>query len=235
MNPTFSLIHATARPDKWRKAHDAWRDTCTHWGSVEYILSIDKQDWDKWMQPEFTVSPPPVYPVVNLGYPCPAHAWNAAASHAQGLILITVADDWFPTRPWNHEILWAIPDPGKEYVIDTRVPERPDILMEHSILTKAYYDRYGYIFHPDYKGMYADWEFTDVAHEDGVVIPAPNLKFTHDHPDRESEAWDDIYERQNSAERLNSGMKLYAERKMARMNRQLEAMEALNAKRLVQT
>jgi len=48
-----------------------------------------------------------------------------------------------------------------------------------SILGKMFYDRFGYIYHPDYKSFYCDTEFTDVVREMKKVMFIPNVIIKH--------------------------------------------------------
>src|ERR1039458_5619932 len=41
--PTFSVIHTSARPDKWKAVYDEWIAKADHQENVEYCLCVDKR------------------------------------------------------------------------------------------------------------------------------------------------------------------------------------------------
>ena len=49
-----------------------------------------------------------------------------------------------------------------------------------SILGRKYYDRFGYIYHPDYKSFYCDNEYTEVARSLGKMAYSPNVIIKHE-------------------------------------------------------
>jgi len=52
--------------------------------------------------------------------------------------------------------------------------------MTLPILDRVYYERFGYIYHPDYLHMFCDQEMTAVAHMLGKAVTLP-LLFPHNH------------------------------------------------------
>jgi hypothetical protein len=86
--------------------------------------------------------------------------------------------------------------------------------MTFSILTRAYYQRYGYVFYPGYIGMYADNDFQKQCERDGVLIDARQLLpvFEHKHPIAGTAAPDEIYARQNRSEAYAVGKALFEKR-----------------------
>jgi len=51
------------------------------------------------------------------------------------------------------------------------------------ILGRKYYDRFGYIYHPDYKSFWCDAEFTEVANKLGKQVFIDQVIIRHLHPD----------------------------------------------------
>ena len=216
---TFSLCHATARlPDGWRAAHAAWRDNCDNWDDVEYILCIDQIDMEKLIVTPFSQHPSDISVAINKGRQCAVDAWNCSAKWSTGKFIIQVADDFFPCEHWDTELLKVIPDIEGEYVIETKTGTSADDewrrLLPHSMLTRKYYERIGSrLFDPEYEGMYADDEFSEVARRDGVVIDARHLLFPHKHWIGTSVPFDEIYARQNSPERYAHGLEILGRRR----------------------
>lgn len=212
--PTFSLCHATARlPNGWNNAALEWYLNCDRPSKIEYILCVDEADRDK------VPAEMPHLPqlVINAGRQCAVDAWNTAAAASTGKFIIQVADDLYPPTHWDTELLKVIPDLDGEYVVEVRTGTSLDDewrrCMAHSFLTRKYYERYGYLFHPDYEGMYADDEFTEKARRDGVVVDARHLLFEHRHWIGTTVPFDDIYKRQNSQERYDRGLEILGRRR----------------------
>jgi hypothetical protein len=220
--PLFSLLHATARiPWGWKKAHDEWMASADDPTTIEYLLAIDAAEVPNlpvdfgapWTDNSGTEGIDIIHAPVYGSAP----VWNCAAKHATGKILITIADDWQPCPHWDTEIKKVIPDLNGEYVVEVSCGGEADVrrLMVFSILTRARYNRYGYIFHPDYLGLYADDDFTAMARRDNVVIDARHLMLPHMHFTAGLSPIDPIYQRQNSNASIMLGQQTYERRKAA--------------------
>jgi hypothetical protein len=209
---TFSLVHATARVKKqrWKPAHDAWMEKADNPQDIEYILAIDTADWS--LRPQeygwFHV-------VENTGPDNAATAWNVAAAHSTGKFIIQVADDFFPPPHWDTELLNVIPDLDGEYVVEvsTGTPSDERRLLINSFLTRPYYERIGNLFYPEYEGMMADDDFSEMARRDGVIVDARHLVFTHLHPAWGTAPLDTIYQRQNAPARYERGAEILKRRR----------------------
>lgn len=204
---TFSLAHSTARlPDGWRKAHQTWMENADAKWDIEYVLCVDAG-----RESELPLLPEGVRLVVNHGRRCAVDGWNAAAAATTGKFIITVADDWFPPKNWDCLIRSLVPSFDGEHVLWVGSGGDHDI-MTFSMLTRTRYERYGYIFYPEYIGMCADNDFTDVAKRDRVVIDARFVEFPHMHPQYKRSQWDGIYEWQHRPEAWKVGKEVYARR-----------------------
>jgi GTPase SAR1 family protein len=62
-----------------------------------------------------------------------------------------------------------------------------------TIVGKRYYDRFGYLYHPDYVSFYSDNEFMQVAFALGKQIYIDNVIIRHQHPDNTREDIDMTY------------------------------------------
>lgn len=203
--PTFSLCHTTARlPDGWRAAAQAWHDAADNPGDIEHILVTDEP-----------INARPVFADtkfgVNRGRKCAVDGWNKSAELSTGRFIITLADDWFPCPHWDTEFLKAIPDLDGEHVLEVDTGGNPGLLT-FSLLTRKYYERYGYLFWPQYLGMYADNEFTIVARRDGVVIDAKHLFCEHRHPLYGHGEMDATHKHQHRREAFEVGEEIYRRR-----------------------
>jgi hypothetical protein len=177
----FSLLHSSARPDKWEATHDAWMKACDHPDSVEYILAVDVGGAFKTER--FFKG---VTVVLNMGRPCFVDACNAAAKASTGTVLVVVADDFFPPKGWDTALLSVIPDLEGAYAVHVDAQDPWPHLMTHPILTRAYLERArgckGEFLYPEFLSVGSDDDFTEQAYKDGVVIDGKRLKFEHRHP-----------------------------------------------------
>jgi hypothetical protein len=106
------------------------------------------------------------------------HAINEAAKHATGDILIVISDDFDCPIGWDVLLLKGLE--GKEdFCVKTKDGIQPT-LMTLPILDRKYYERFGYVYHPDYKHMYSDQEMTAVAHMLGKNLDV-DILFPHLH------------------------------------------------------
>lgn len=137
-------------------------------------------------------------------------------------------DDLEAPEEWDEKLLDVLPAPYEagEWPdgIAQRMPEiEKQLQREHvidltgestewvvySALTRARYERIGYILHPDFESMYADNYYSEIAHRDGVVINGRGLGFRHNHPTNGRTAIDDVYAQQNRPAAYRQGLATY--------------------------
>jgi hypothetical protein len=201
--PDFSLLHPTARlPDGWREAYETWSRMCSDPGRCEYILIVDRDQWEqrpRWFSEGIGLRIEP-----NMGRRCTVDGWNTAARLSRGRVLMCVADDWFPLTPnWDGILRSRInmDDELAPWINDRLWPW----LMTHPICTRAYYERpgrgghpNGELFYPGYISQGNDDDFTLVAQRDGVAFPIPEIVCDHRHPEKGS--YDETYSWSNRPE-----------------------------------
>lgn len=231
--PLFSIIHPSARPDQWRTVYDAWMGACIDPSRFEYILVADERwgfnrnasKWmsDLWGDARFN----PVWndtPYKHSGY---VSSVNLGGAKASGQILIVVADDQFPCEKWDKALIHALTKPvnlpdypaNRDWVLEVSTETHPTHsdhdrgIMPMPILSRARYERLGYVFWPEYESMFADNDFCEHARQDGVVIEARHLVFPHKHwinGKREGDAADKA---QNAAGAYTLGAEVFALRR----------------------
>lgn len=224
--PAFSIIHTSARPNEWRKVYDAWICAAANHETVEYVLCYDPRwnftgtafaelmAWETSREGNKLVR--------NTGRRCYVDGVNLAAAASTGDVLIVNADDQYPCERWD-DALGAIFDEGIEgrsigddFVIEvsTNTPaEHNRGIIVMPILSRERYERFGWVFYPEYESMMADNDFAAMAKRDGVVIDARHLVFPHKHwinQQRERDAQDDA---QNRQEAYALGSRLFNARK----------------------
>ena len=81
-------------------------------------------------------------------------------------ILILIADDMIPVNENYDETIKNIlieSEHGLDSMIHFFTPRWAHLLDVWCIMGKKYFDRFNYIYHPDYKSICADNEYTEVA------------------------------------------------------------------------
>ncbi len=185
---TFSIIHPSIRPHKWREIYEAWIAAAAHPENVEYILVADEKwgfdlkhddalaDW-VWARDDHGTEFTPNRLLLNPGKSCWVTPVNIGAKAATGDVLIVVADDIWPAQHWDEVLTKAIFDAWtndrsepKEFAIwvnNGGTPERQKAIrgtpgqgiMEMPVCSRARVERLGYLLYPGYEGMYADEDF----------------------------------------------------------------------------
>jgi hypothetical protein len=92
---------------------------------------------------------------------------------------------------------------------------RKDGLLCMAILTRARYLAQGFMFAPEYFGVYSDNEFSVRAYDDGIVLDARHIILEHRHPIWAGKAfaeWDETHKRQNEDKRYIEGKEIFNRR-----------------------
>lgn len=153
------IMQALATREKWLLRADT---------QVEYIFSFDVDDdtipdyVDGLREPNKTA----------------IEAINRAAMDATGDFIIVVSDDTDCPEHWDTLLLKELY--GKSDFLVKTQDGIQKTLITMPVMDRTYYNRFGYIYHPDYRHMYADQELTAVGLMLGRVINS-DLFFEHLH------------------------------------------------------
>lgn len=110
-----------------------------------------------------------------------------------------------------------------KYIIDMFEKEIPDTdgvlyapdgftpLNTLCILGRKYYERFNYIYYPEYVNFFCDNEFMEVSQLLKKEYAIPKVLFSHEHPCNTGKGWDSLYERNNST--WNKDQALYSSRR----------------------
>lgn len=134
-------------------------------------------------------------------------AINNAAKVAQGDIFIVVSDDTECPDNWYDYLMIAIGD-RKDFILKTQDGLQKWIITM-PIMDRTYYNRFGYIYYPEYKHMFCDTELTMVADLTGRKITT-DLLFPHKQYSVTGEKPDEVNKRADLT--WNQGEKLFLER-----------------------
>lgn len=182
MTPIFSLAYTSCRPTVIPQAVNLWRSRAANPEQIEVVISVDSNNAEAIRAAQ---SVPNAKVVVQSVPPfnC-VRGWNKAAEATTGKVIIAMADDFNPPQNWDQLLLGLNPDNwiDGEYVVKVEDGYVHDIFVL-SILTRKRYEKFGYVFYPQYESMFTDTEFGEVAIRDGVVINANHIMFEHMHPD----------------------------------------------------
>ncbi len=215
-NPKVSLLHATrGRPQLARECRQKWLDAAAKPYRVEHIFAVDADD-NLSIDHLADLKP---HVVTQNGGGCVA-AWNLAAAHSSGKVLIQLSDDWLPLPGWDDLLVQRIGRVNKPRVLRISDGHRADDLFCMAILTHARMKQQGWFLPPAYTGIYSDDEFSFRALDDGVVIDASDIVLVHQHPNYdESVPLDETYRRQNDNARYAEAKKIFLERNPAAKKR----------------
>lgn len=180
----ISIIH----PTRGRKA--AAISTVVHWLAyadnpfqIEYIISVDSNDTDVWMStlrlfPHVDSNHTMDIKVIKKDNRSAVDAINKAAERCTGDLIIVVSDDFSCEEHWDTLLLKEL-EGKSDFLVKTQDGLQPT-LITLPIMDKTYYNRFGYIYHPDYQHMFCDQEMTAVGHMLGKIITL-YLTFEHLH------------------------------------------------------
>lgn len=194
------------------QAINLWRSRAANPDQVEVVVSVDGTNPEAFKAAK---SVPGVRVVLQETAPfnC-VRGWNKAASETTGKVIICMADDFNPPQNWDTLLLGLTPTNwiDGEYVVKTEDGYVHDIFVL-SILTRKRYEKFGYVFYPQYESMFCDTEFGECAIRDGVVINANHILFEHMHPDCQKRPRDGNDIIHGGKDRWNRGELLFKYRK----------------------
>lgn len=143
---------------------------------LEYILSLDVDDKDleAYRQAFHMMN---IQIIVNKNRSA-VDAINKGAEISKGDILVTVSDDFDCEKGWDTELIKKTE--GKADWIAKTNDHMQDWLITLPLMDRVYYNRFGYVYHPEYLHMFADTEMSCVADMLGKRIDL-KMEFTHLH------------------------------------------------------
>jgi hypothetical protein len=182
----FKLPSRT-RPNRVFEVLDAAMNNLSNKNNYEFLLTLDEDD--STMNNDEVKKKLDSYPNMNYIFGksnSKIHAVNRDLNEFKNDwdILVLLSDDMVPVYPGFDDIIRSgfnkyFPDfDGVTWFNDGFQKNRINTLC---ILGKKYYDRFKYIYHPDYKSLYCDNEFTEVANRLKKQVYFENVIIEHRH------------------------------------------------------
>jgi hypothetical protein len=203
MNMQFSLIHPSrGRVEIARQTIELWLNNADDKSNIEYILSVDVTDPHlrryKQLAMDLGIN---IHIAMNKSA---IEAINRATKKSVGRIIIVVSDDFLCEQGWDTSLLNELE--GKEdYLVKTRDGIQPT-LVTLPLLDRKYYNRFGYVYQPEFQHLFSDQEMTAVAMMLGRLIKS-DLFFEHIHYSTGKFQKDEISERNDKS--WNQGKKVF--------------------------
>jgi len=116
-------------------------------------------------------------------------------------IIVLASDDMVPeVKGWDARIMDDMHQfyPDLDGVLWYNDGYAKDTLNTLCILGRRYYERFGYIYNPEYKALWCDNEFMDVANQLGKQTYFPDIIIRHQHPIWGHGRVDDLNQRDNN-------------------------------------
>lgn len=209
--PMFSLVYTSVRPECIMPMVNEWIDKATDKEAMEVIVAIDANDQKSQKALDGVQCRVPFQVLIQPQPPfnC-VKGWNLAAFKATGKVLVQLTDDIHPPDAWDAKLLAL--EPGSWVNMDAAIHVEDGYvhdIMVLAIITKIRYDRFGYLFYPEYESLFCDTELTEVAYRERKVLQAKHLLFEHKHPDCNKRERDEVDMVHASKERWNRGEMLF--------------------------
>lgn len=202
----FSLLHPSrSRPNKSFEATQGWLNSAVS-TNFELIVSIDENDpyKEQYLNIYSNFNQYKVKVIVNNNTTA-VEAINNAAKVAEGEVFIVVSDDTGVLRGWDKVINSAV---GTHTDFVLKVYDGiQDWIVTMPILDRVYYNRFGYVYYPEYSHMFCDTHLTHVADALGKLLFRNDILIPHEHYSVKRSERDDITKRADNT--FNTGRSIY--------------------------
>jgi hypothetical protein len=174
-----------SRPEKFLEALELWQSPL-----VETVVVIDRDD-ATMNNPEMLATIARAGAAVRIIEPAgKIAAMNAGFVGREFEIGIVAQDDLEPRRRYAEIILdaWARHfGDSTDGILHLDDGHQTSGLNTIVVIGRQYYDRFGYIYHPSYKSLWCDNEYTDISVHLNRVVRLAGRIITHEwagnHPD----------------------------------------------------
>jgi len=175
----ISVCYTSARPGLVPGLVQEWSERAGEADGIEFVVTLDEANA---AHGESLAALPRTRVFVNRGRPCCVDGWNLAARKARGDILVQCSDDLHAPERWDLSIRQRLEngDVNGVLAISDGLTASATFLP-HAIMTRRYYNQFGYMLHDAYWSMWSDNEFSAVAHQKRAVINGLDIRFQHAH------------------------------------------------------
>lgn len=204
----ISLICASrARAAKCFKAVSRWWSAAGLNGNLQVIISLDFDDetvgdyFDQFSNANFE------HKVLVNENRSAVDAINWGGARSEGDIIVVMSDDFDCPENWAFSLVMKTE--GKTDWIAKTPDGIQKWIITLPILDQVYYNRFGYIYHPDYLHLFCDTELTAVADLTMRKIEL-DIPFVHNHYSVGKSVKDEVSIRADAT--WKQGEKLFLER-----------------------
>ena len=201
----ISIIHPS-RQRSTKALYTALRWLNNSSTEIEYILSLDEDDPQLSWYTEIFFDKKDIKILISENKSA-VDAINKAAKISKGDILIVVSDDFECLPNWDKQIINLTY--GKTDWIAKTFDGIQDWIITLPLMDRVYYNRFGYIYFPEYLHLFCDTEMTCVADMLGKRLDL-KLSFPHNHYSKLGSLKDAISEKVDATH--SQGEKLFLER-----------------------
>ena len=180
-----------ARPEKFVQVLDKYVTTCSTWNKIFFNINCDVDDQsmtDPYIQERIKYilnKRHEVDGVINYDKNTDKiSAINSNMNNKSFDVVICASDDMVPKQySWDQKIAEAMKKhfPGLDGCVHFDDGNTKGKLITFSILGRKLYEEFGYIYHPDYKSLYCDDEFTQVVRAMGKEKYIDEMIISHEH------------------------------------------------------
>lgn len=180
-----------ARPEKFLRVLDSYVSKISSWNQIFFNINCDVDDEtmnDAYIRERIKY-------ILNkrneadgvVNYDSNTDKISAINAHIDEQsfdIVICASDDMVPKAySWDQRIVEAMQDhfPSLDGCVHFNDGNTNGDLITFSILGRKLYEYFGYIYHPDYKSLYCDDEFTQVVKAMGKEKYIDSVIITHEH------------------------------------------------------
>lgn len=182
MTPLISIIHPSrGRVEMATNTAAKWIENAVYKDRIEYWFACDSDDPQReaYHNRISELNLRATYSVNGTAI----NAINRVAPNTKGNLIVVVSDDFDCPPQWDYFLLKKLED-KTDYLVKTSDGYMNNKwLITLPIMDRAYYNRFGYVYYPEYQHMFSDTEMTCVGNMLGKVIDLqdPNFIFEHKH------------------------------------------------------
>lgn len=200
------IMPSRSRPAKACHILNHWLNMAEGEG-IEVILSLDSDDTDLNLYKELCFEIADRF-IISENKNA-VQAINVGAKFSKGEIIIVVSDDQDCINHWDTYLLQSLKQYGNDWIMKTEDGIQ-NWLITLPIMTRKYYERFNYIYHPSYEHCFCDTELTCVADMLGRKLVSIKL-FQHNHHSIGRSKKDEVSKKADST--FESGKKNFIQRK----------------------